>query len=101
MAPLMRRFAADSKLPFRKTRFALLLMVRSSVLVYYMSSNSGCCFHFESTTREYELYEHANAISESEVIITSTLERTISTATSEFICEHLGRVQTRCILFWN
>ena len=40
------------------------------------SSNSGCFFNLEITTREYELYEHANAISESEVVNTSTLERT-------------------------
>ena len=44
----------------------------------YTSSNSGCCFYFEFTTREYESYEHANAISESELVNTTTLERTIS-----------------------
>ena len=44
-------------------------------------ANKGCFFHFKFLTREYELYEHANAISESAVVNTSTLERTIITIT--------------------
>ena len=62
-------------------------MVRSSVLVFTSCLTSwtrtyefqlGLLFSFyvEFTTREYESYEHANAISESELVNTATLEST-------------------------